>query len=698
MADLDSATPVDPRPRRLLERYAALVGGLVMETGPDLLQIDVPAPERRALGLEPGALIALSPAALDEEPEAEILVVGSALLDRLIAAIRLRGGRDDRGTLAPTVPPDDRTPALGAAVGDAISRALETELIALPVGQLVVRVTVHAGARLEERLVESSVVDLSVGVPVAPTLAELCARADGAGFTPPPEAKPGPPRPAEELLPLLFSDLERRLEPELARIRKQAEQDCAAEVSRLDGYYQRMIDEVEPTDEGNASDRKDAIRAQQRRRRAEEESRHRVGATVHPVHLVEWRVLSQRVTWEVVSPGGHRGTVASTRALTGDTAWRLHCPNCGRTPDAIHVCEAGHVACPDCGARCSICGTGACERHGLLHCAIEGHPVCAAHGSNCPACGKVHCSTHAVRCVAADHDVCSECGRQCARCGKQVCATHAVVTGTEAPRGVRWLCLECTVYCEAGTDEPVGLDEVVRCASCERHVCERHRVHCAVDQQPHCSRHLRRSDVSGRLVCEKHRVECAKAPMEIVATDEVAACGTCGTSVCLQHSAECYADRARHCLDHLTQPADLRGKHACAQHRSVCHVDGVSFSLTGTVGCPICGKAACASHRRECDHCGRVVCSRDIKERKCVTCRRMAYLPDPADELITAALAANGGEPPPSRGWRAARDATHTVVEVDLGWLRTLVFSVPHGETTPAPVILHGLLGSRRRR
>src|SRR5690242_20616234 len=153
-------SPIDPRPRRLLERYAALVGGLVMESGPDLLQVELPAPERRLLGLEAGSQIALTPAALDEDAEAEILVAGSALLDRLIKAVRLRGGRDDRGLLAPTVELDHAAPRLDLPTGGAEARALETELIALPIGQLVARVTIHAGARIEERLVESSVVDL----------------------------------------------------------------------------------------------------------------------------------------------------------------------------------------------------------------------------------------------------------------------------------------------------------------------------------------------------------------------------------------------------------------------------------------------------------------------------------------------------------------------------------------------------------
>lgn len=68
-------------------------------------------------------------------------------------------------------------------------------------------------------------------------------------------------------------------------------------------------------------------------------------------------------------------------------------------------------------------------------------------------------------------------------------------------------------------------------------------------------------------------------------------------------------------------------------------------------------------------------------DSKCLTCRKLAPDPDPEDRLITAVLAANGGEPPKAKAWRTARDGTHTVVELDLGWTRRLVVAVRHGES-----------------
>ena len=58
-----------------------------------------------------------------------------------------------------------------------------------------------------------------------------------------------------------------------------------------------------------------------------------------------------------------------------------------------------------------------------------------------------------------------------------------------------------------------------------------------------------------------------------------------------------------------------------------------------------------------------------------------------------AATVVDGGRP---KSWRVARDATHRVVELEMGWTRRIVFSVRHGSERPESVIRHSLLGSRR--
>jgi hypothetical protein len=704
-AELDGAkSEVDPRPRRLLERFASLVGGMEMEEGADLLRVELPPAELARLGEAKGEslLVALSPAAVDEEPEAEILVVGSALLGRLVDAIRQRGSHDFRGLLPASIDVLPETARLDVSTEGVEPGLPDARVVALPVGRLLARVSIRSGPSLTERLVESGIVDLTIGTPVPPAIAAACEAAapaaelpaDGAGTV-----AQLPSRPIAELLPLLFDDLERQLAEDLTRIRDDAARSCAAELGRLDAYYARMLAEVDPDeDPAEVIDRKTAIEADRARRKAEEEHRYQVRVTAHPIQLIEWRVPTQRAEWELHAASGTTGRVAANRTLIGDTAWRIQCPNCGAGPSLLRLCHHGHVACDACSERCGVCGEDGCRTHGARSCEIEGHPACDRHVASCPSCGKAHCDTHAGRCAVQDHVVCSGCMVTCARCELAVCQAHAVQTSEEAPLGARWLCAGCTVYCEGGTNEPVGLDEVERCTSCERSICRKHAATCAVDGRLHCSRHLRRSDHSGRLVCQEHRAACADEPDAILAADEIVGCATCSRLVCDQHGAGCSVDGARHCRSHLAALKDRAGEFACERHRTVCAVDGVAFSLTGTKRCPICTQSACAEHLGSCRSCARIVCSRELEGGVCRTCRQLEPLADPDDTLIAAALEANRGEPPKAKQWRAARDAMHTIVELDFGWRRRLVVSVPHGEPRPSTAVYHSLLGAERRR
>ncbi|MDQ3996202.1 MAG: hypothetical protein M3303_04210 [Gemmatimonadota bacterium] len=214
---------------------------------------------------------------------------------------------------------------------------------------------------------------------------------------------------------------------------------------------------------------------------------------------------------------------------------------------------------------------------------------------------------------------------------RQVCASHAV--------GTRLLCSECVVYCEGRRSEPVGRDEAVECATCERFVCDQHQETCDVDEKVHCSTHLARTDQSRRLVCEADRSPCAHEPDVVFATDEVTAC-------------------------------------------------------------PVCARQACPAHVQECTSCGRRVCVGEWEKATswCATCRQLApYASPSATELAAGADAAEGRAPEPKK-WRAARDATHLVVEMSQGWKRRIVFAMRQGERKAETVMSHARGGSKRTR
>jgi hypothetical protein len=690
---------LDLRPRQLLEKYTALVGALLMEHGEALLEFEVPPGERGLWGAN-SVTVALTPEALDEDPDAELLALGSPIFERLVTAIRSRGVRELRGFVPPTIAPSADAIPLPVHLDGTDAEMDTVEPAVLPVGRLLTRVAIQAGPRLEERLIESELVDLSTGVPLPASAVEAESTPDA---KPPAGTREANARPVNELLPLLFGRLEAQLAEDLGRLRVEAEFALSAEVARLDRYYGAIIEEHKDTAE-SGEDTTAAIAAlgnELERRKDEERYRYQVRVTVHPLQLVEWRVLAQRATWLLKSDRGHQATLAATRLLSGDGSWILRCPGCGAEPYEIRVCRSGHAACDRCSEWCAVCGAADCRSDGLARCATGGgHFTCAEHARTCESCGNGHCTDHSARCDAADHQVCPVCAVACARCSAAICKKHGIRTAEGAPKGPRWLCTDCATVCEGGHNEPVGVDEVVRCASCERDVCRMHQTACAVDNLIHCSRHLRRSDASGRLLCEKHRDTCAEEPGAVLATDEVLACATCGQQVCHRHSATCNEETVdfRHCQRHMAPLADRAGAPVCEKHRTICHVDGLTYSLTGAKACEVCGKPACEKHRMACRWCGRFVCTKDIYQGKCRTCAKLARTADPADELVQAAVAANDDEPPKAKSWKTSRDASGTVVELELGWTRKLVFAVPHGETAPSTVVQHSALGTKRVR
>jgi len=168
---------------------------------------------------------------------------------------------------------------------------------------------------------------------------------------------------------------------------------------------------------------------------------------------------------------------------------------------------------------------------------------------------------------------------------------------------------------------------------------------------------------------------------------------------CNRHAHQCVEDGRVYCDKHAVMLRNEPGKFVCREHGSICHVDHSAFRIGQTTDCPVCARATCKSHSRTCGWCGRMVCVTDMNaaHSRCGTCAQLRDIREPPDHLVHALASALGDHPTPKR-WRAARDATHTVLEVDLGWTRRAVLAVRHGENVASIGLTHSAIGSKKIR
>src|SRR5881398_2580618 len=367
--------------RPLLERYCKLAGVKQAALGPDHVELKLPPAERPFFRDRERVSVAFSLDALERDPEAEIAVLGSPFVSQVVEAIRARGAhlslgliasassassplsRRERGTGGEDLRErGDEAVELPIPVRDGVAKPGATRLAVHPVGRLAARVVLRAGAGVEEAVVETDVYDLSAGAPagadVAAAFRELeagrLAPADPAAIT----AAPVLAREPGELLQLLVSHLRAGAAERVATRRAAAEQELAAELGRLDRYFESVLKEQADA-EALAT-----VSALAERRRAEEIRRSQVKAVVHPLQLVEAAVLMQRAEWQLESEQGRRATFVAQRSFSGSSGWSLACPHCGRPPATLVICRHDHCGCEACSHRCSVCGEDFCADTG----------------------------------------------------------------------------------------------------------------------------------------------------------------------------------------------------------------------------------------------------------------------------------------------------------------------------------------------
>jgi len=504
----------DARIRPLLERYCKLAGVKQVALAVDRCELTLPQAERPFFRDRATLRVAFSLGALDRDPSAEIAGVGTPFLAQVIEAIRARAARRSLGLIA-SVGAQHAAPLhsggvvdLPVPLRDGTVKRTTARVAVHPVGRLVARVVLRAGAGVEEAVVESDVYDLSAGVKADADLAAAFGDLEAGRSRPADPSAAGDAaavaaREPADLLRLLVANLQEKSAARVAVRRAAAEQGLALELGRLDRYFESILKEqAEPDAIGT-------VTALAERRRTEEIRRSQVRAVVHPLQLIEAAVVMQHAEWRVKTSQDRSATFTAQRALSGEAPWSLACPQCGRPPASLVICRHNHGACDACSSTCSVCREDFCADHGIAECRVDGQPACAEHVHVCPSCRLEHCSAHEGICTEGEeggHPACSACLAPCGSCGRLICNHHAEQSDAAAPKGSRRLCAACLRRCEGGANEAVGMDELAQCTSCGKAVCTAHQAVCALDmdEQVHCSQHLRRCTVCGREVCAAH--------------------------------------------------------------------------------------------------------------------------------------------------------------------------------------------------
>src|SRR5712692_3039654 len=353
----------DARIRPLLERYCVLAGVKQSALGPDHARLSLPEAERAFFRDRERLSVAFSLAALERDPDAEIAVLGSPFVSQLIEAIRTRAALVSLGLIAPSSSPvpvsrreraDDSEVPLPIPVRNGTCK-LSTARVALhPVGRLVARVVLRAGAGVEEAVVESDIFDLSAGAQVSDDVAAAFRELEAGPTEPadPSETGKAPRVPAREpgdLLRLLLSHLQEKSAERVATRRAFVNHTPTTELGRLDRYFESILKEQsDPEAIGT-------VTALAERRRTEEIRRSQVKAVVHPLQLIDATVLMQRAEWQLESAHGRHATFNAQRSLSGAAAWIVACPHCGRPPTSLVICRHDHCGCESCSSQCSVC-------------------------------------------------------------------------------------------------------------------------------------------------------------------------------------------------------------------------------------------------------------------------------------------------------------------------------------------------------
>lgn len=306
---------------------------------------------------------------------------------------------------------------------------------------------------------------------------------------------------AKELYNACVAGLQQHVQERALRYQKELAQQYYADIMRLEGFYQQMIEEIPLL----ANQRESSVRQLQQEYQikvADELRKCQIHSTIEPVTFcaVTMPFYQYQLTLQSATSKSHKAKIRAYHNLFSG-AWQTpRCESCGKAMREIGVCDAAsHAVCRECLGTCEECGTQVCQQCGLEQCPECGKQLCHQCSTLCHLCGKRSCHEHTLGCRLCHAHFCVQCAAACDECGSVVEKNHLTACEICQQR----ICPHCTFRCVSCQRE-VGRTHQISCAFCGQQICGDCAFQCDICGKMFCAHHIHECDLTRKMVCPYH--------------------------------------------------------------------------------------------------------------------------------------------------------------------------------------------------
>jgi len=361
--------------------------------------------------------------AVAEVSKADLCVVGSDLLDKILADASGRGFHCVARVDAEGGPPPEEVLAANLTFRNAEARVLAAERGLVPYVLFNFRVSLETDEKVElirsvllnaETLQEHTAADVFLQESLTLPEETIVAGADLAAAY----------RAACE-------SLEGLVEGDARAMKERAAVLLGDELHRIQEFYDTSIQELYASRVQAPLEAERVLRAERDRRMEEIRRKYAFTARARLVNARTILIPTTTVRVRLQNPHAVKEVDLEYDAVNLETT-RLACEACGAGLAAAFLCARAHLTCDECDRGCAFCGYLACrlcEPEALATCATCRKRVCPDHGYVGEIGRQTYCADHIVACAICNRMVGPEYVKPCGLCGQSYCAVDVDASG-----------------------------------------------------------------------------------------------------------------------------------------------------------------------------------------------------------------------------------------------------------------------------